>query len=92
MTVVRNPGRIAGFWYLLLTVIGPIRLLYIPSKLFVSGDAAATAKNIAAHHILAAIVLTKFEKRKQFFVSPRIGIGRAICYVRSAKVHEFFDN
>src|SRR5262249_16435503 len=34
--------------YILMSV-GLIRLLYIPSKLFVKGDAAATAANIAAH-------------------------------------------
>lgn len=52
MTSIRNPGRVAGLWYLLLTVLGPLRLLYIPSKLFVHGNAAATANNIAAHQLL----------------------------------------
>ena len=47
-----NPGRIAGLWYLLLVVLGPVRLIYIPSKLFVDGQAAATANNIAAHEVL----------------------------------------
>jgi len=47
-----NPGRVAGFWYLLLCVVGPLRLVYIPSKLFVHGDATATANNIAAHEWL----------------------------------------
>ena len=48
----RNPGRVAGLIYLLLVVIAPIRLIYIPNTLFVSGDAAATAQNIAAHELL----------------------------------------
>jgi hypothetical protein len=52
MNVIRNPGRVAGFWYLLLCLIGPLRLIYIPSKLFVRGDAAATVNNIAAHQLL----------------------------------------
>ena len=42
----------AGFWYLLLIVIGPLRLIYIPSKLFVPGNATATVNNIAAHEWL----------------------------------------
>jgi uncharacterized protein DUF4386 len=50
--MTRNPGRVAGFWYLLLVVIGPLRLIYIPSKLFVHGNAAATVDNIAAHQLL----------------------------------------
>jgi hypothetical protein len=52
MISTRNPGRVAGLWYLLLCVIGPLRLIYIPSKLFVHGNAAATANNIAAHERL----------------------------------------
>jgi len=30
----------------------PLRLIYIPSALFVHGDATATANNIAAHELL----------------------------------------
>jgi uncharacterized protein DUF4386 len=52
MSWTKNPGRIAGFLYLLLVVAAPVRLIYIPSKLFVSGDATATANNIAAHELL----------------------------------------
>jgi hypothetical protein len=52
MTATRDPGRVAGFWYLLLTLCAPVRLIYIPNKLFVSGNAEATARNIAAHEWL----------------------------------------
>ena len=52
MRSTRNPGRVAGFLYLLLAVVGPVRLMYIPSRLFVSGNATATANNIAAHELL----------------------------------------
>jgi len=52
MISTHNPGRVAGFLYLLLVVLAPIRLMYIPSKLFVRGDAAATANNILAHETL----------------------------------------
>jgi hypothetical protein len=52
MTSTRNPGRVAGFLYLLLVVLGPLRLIYIPSKLFVHGNASATVNNIAAHELL----------------------------------------
>jgi hypothetical protein len=47
-----QPRRVAGLWYLLLVLAGPIRLIYVPSKLFVHGNAAATASNIAAHEWL----------------------------------------
>jgi Domain of unknown function (DUF4386) len=52
MRISRNPGRVAGLWYLLLIIVGPLRLIYIPSKLVVHGDAAATVNNIAAHEFL----------------------------------------
>jgi len=52
MNTTRNPGRVAGFWYLLLSVIAPLRLMYIPSKLFVPGNVPATVNNIAAHELL----------------------------------------
>jgi len=44
-------ARIAGVSYLLL-LFAPLRLIYIPSALFVRGDATATANNIAAHELL----------------------------------------
>ncbi|HTQ63097.1 MAG TPA: DUF4386 domain-containing protein [Candidatus Solibacter sp.] len=49
MSSTRNLGRVAGRWYLLLCVLGPLRLIYIPNKLFVHENAAATVNNIAAH-------------------------------------------
>ena len=52
MSSTHNPGRVAGFIYLLLVVLAPFRLIYIPSTLYVRGDATATANNIAAHELL----------------------------------------
>jgi len=51
MRMTNNPGRVAGFLYLLL-LVAPLRLIYIPKTLVVNGDAAATASNIAAHETL----------------------------------------
>ena len=45
-------ARVAGAVYLLLVVIAPFRLIYVPSTLFVRGNATATANNIAAHELL----------------------------------------
>jgi hypothetical protein len=52
MSSAHNPGRVAGLWYLLLVAVGPLRLIYVPNKLFVTGQAAATVNNIAAHEAL----------------------------------------
>jgi len=51
MSLIKNPGRRPGLLYLLL-MTAPLRLIYIPAKLFVAGDAAATANNIATHETL----------------------------------------
>ncbi len=52
MSSLRKNARITGFLYLLLILVGPIRLVYIPNVLFVSGNAAATAHDIAMHEAL----------------------------------------
>src|ERR1051325_9067180 len=53
--MARNPGRVVGLWYLSLLLFGPLTLIYIPDKLYVHHDAAATAANIAAHQTLFKI-------------------------------------
>src|SRR6202171_5312643 len=45
-------ARVAGAIYLSLVFTAPLRLIYIPSALFVRGNATATASNIAAHELL----------------------------------------
>jgi Domain of unknown function (DUF4386) len=52
MNSTHNPGRVAGLWYLFLCLLGPLRLMYIPNKLFVNGNASATVNNIASHEWL----------------------------------------
>jgi hypothetical protein len=54
-TAERSPlfyARLAGFLYLLLFVIAPFSLLYVPSAIIVPGDAAATAANIASSELV----------------------------------------
>jgi hypothetical protein len=51
MTSLSRNARVAGFLYLTL-MTAPLRLIYIPSKLFVAGNSSATANNIAAHETL----------------------------------------
>lgn len=52
MTSLSKNARIAGLLYILASVIGVVRLMYIPKRLFVYGNAAATAANIAGHESL----------------------------------------
>lgn len=62
MDPIKKTARFAGLLYLLVVLIGPFVLIYVPGKLFVPGDATATADNILAHeslfraHIVAGLV------------------------------------
>src|SRR5258708_17468319 len=51
MTLSKN-ARVAGLLYLLGSLFGIVRLIYVPNTLFVYGNATATAKNIAQHELL----------------------------------------
>lgn len=48
MNPTNKTARLAGFLYLLLVLTGPFPLLYVPTRLIVHGDAAATAQRVLA--------------------------------------------
>ncbi len=52
MSFTKNPGRFAGMLYLLASIAGFFAMMYVPTKLIVHGNAAATASNIAASETL----------------------------------------
>jgi len=52
MQTADKAARVAGAWYLSMVLTGPFTLLYIPSKLIVRGDAAATASRILDHQTM----------------------------------------
>ncbi len=54
----KRTARVAGLLYLLVVVTGAIELIYIPGRLMVRGDAAATAARfLAAPHLVRLGVL-----------------------------------
>jgi len=52
MNSTRSQARLAGTLYLLTSILGFFAMGYVPGKLFVHGEAAAMAGNIAAHETL----------------------------------------
>src|SRR5881398_4120887 len=52
MHPLKKAARIAGFIYLSMVFTAPFSLIYVPSKLIVRGNAAATADNILAHETM----------------------------------------
>ena len=51
MRSLSTRARVAGVLYI-ASAVGVVRLVYVPARLFVTGNAAATANNIAAHETL----------------------------------------
>ena len=52
---IQQQARTAGLLYVVLALIAPIGLMYVPGKLIVSGNATATADNIRASEGLLRI-------------------------------------
>jgi hypothetical protein len=52
MFPAKRDARIAGWLYFLFAAPGPFCLMYVPAKIMVRGDAAATAANVLAHEML----------------------------------------
>ena len=52
MSNTKDPGRFAGLLYLLVSIFGFFAMGYVPGKLIVHSNAAATASNIAASETL----------------------------------------
>ncbi len=63
-------ARVAGFLYVMANLPAPFALLYLPSRLIVRGDAAATANNIMASESLfrLGIVSNLFTSIANIFV------------------------
>lgn len=52
MTSNKKTGRLAGLAYFILVITGIFSLMYVPSQIYVSGDAATTAANIKSSETL----------------------------------------
>jgi hypothetical protein len=52
MSFTRTPGRFAGLLYVAMSIVGFFAMGYVPGKVIVQGNAAATANNILAHETL----------------------------------------
>ncbi|HET9695588.1 MAG TPA: DUF4386 domain-containing protein [Terriglobales bacterium] len=57
MAFLRNPGRLAGLLYVLASALGVFALIYVPNRLIVNGNAAATSHNILASETLYRLAI-----------------------------------
>jgi hypothetical protein len=57
MHPTKKAAHIAGAVYLALVAVAPFAMIYVPSKLIVRGNAAATADNILAHETMFRLAI-----------------------------------
>jgi Domain of unknown function (DUF4386) len=76
MTSLSKNARVAGLLYILASVVGVVRLIYIPAALFVHGNAAATASNIAAHEMLFRFGIVCYLVSSALFIFVTLALYR----------------
>ena len=76
MTSLSKNARVAGILYIVASVIGFGRLMYIPDKLFVHGNAAATANNVATHEMLFRLGIVGYLVSATLFVFVTLALYR----------------
>jgi hypothetical protein len=52
MNPTKKQARIAGLFYLLMAISGPLGIMYVPSNIIVSGDASTTINNLINSEML----------------------------------------
>ena len=78
MASIKAKARIAGALYVSASLIGLIRLLIIPSKLFVKGNATATADNIAAHESFFRLGIFTYLVAATLFIFVTLALYRLL--------------
>jgi hypothetical protein len=81
MDALDRQARTAGWLYLLLVIPGPFVLIYLPSKLIVRGDAAATAANLLGHEKLFRFGMVADVAGSVFFLVLAFALYRLLSRV-----------
>src|SRR5437879_6993548 len=81
MHPLKKAARIAGAIYLSMVITGPFSLIYVPTKLIVRGDAAATADNILAHETLFRLSILAELVGQVIFICLAIALYRLLSSV-----------
>ena len=84
MTSLSKNARVAGLLYILASVVGVVRLMYIPEALIVRGNAAATADNIAAHELLFRFGIVTYLVASVLFIFVTLAFYRLLKGVDQA--------
>ncbi|PYI97304.1 MAG: DUF4386 domain-containing protein [Verrucomicrobia bacterium] len=81
MHPLKKAARIAGAIYLSMVVTGPFSLIYVPSKLIVHGNAAATSDNILAHETMFRLSILADLVGQVIFICLAIALYRLLSSV-----------
>src|SRR3989441_10566376 len=81
MHPTKKAARIAGFIYLSMVFTAPFSLIYVPSKLIVRGNAAATADNILAHETMFRLSIMADLVGQVIFICLAIALYRLLSGV-----------
>src|SRR6266576_736999 len=81
MHPIKKAARIAGAIYLSMVITGPFSLIYVPSKLIVRGDAAATAQNVLAHETMFRLAILADLVGQVIFICLAIALYRLLSGV-----------
>jgi hypothetical protein len=81
----KKAARIAGWLYLVAALPAPFALLYIPHRLIVRGDAAATARNILASESLFRLGIAAELLNAAFFLLVPFALYRLLKEVSKSQ-------
>src|SRR6058998_3390672 len=81
MNPTKKAARIAGAIYLSMVFTAPFSLIYVPSKLIVRGNAAATADNILAHETMFRLAIFGDLIGQVIFICLSIALYRLLSNV-----------
>ncbi len=78
---LRENARVAGLLYLVVVLLGPFVLLYVPGKILVPGDAPATVANLLAQESLFRIGIAAGIVSQVFFILSVLALYRLFQHV-----------
>jgi len=81
MHPTKKAARIAGAIYLSMVLTAPFSLIYVPGKLIVRGNAAATAENILAHETMFRLSILGDLVGQVIFICLAIALYRLLSGV-----------
>src|SRR6059036_1717842 len=81
MHPIKKAARIAGAIYASMVVTGPFSLIYVPSKLIVRDNAAATAENVLAHETMFRLSILADLVGQVIFICLAIALYRLLSGV-----------